>query len=156
MKKLHYQKLTEFLIANLPERYHRHFYSWMQNGKMINEGKQVTETGVEIAQIEYQAVYFFDQLPFKSISPYWLLALIQTWLNNQEQDEWPFREPNIPFEIDMIDDNTAEFTITIDFREPITAKKDKSGNLNIHGETYRLDEIEINIAEEFNLVAKVG
>ncbi|MGX2949366.1 phage tail protein [Ursidibacter sp. B-7004-1] len=149
MKKMLYQQLTDFLLTHLPQSYKANFYSWMENGKLINEGKQVTETGIEIAQLDYQAVLFFENLPFKEINPYELLALIQVWIN--EQDYYQFRDFETPFDIEMIDDVTAELTVTISFKEPITAEKDPTGKLLIAGERYKFDEINISVVEQIEL-----
>lgn len=152
MKRMLYQQLSDFLVKQLPESYQMNFYSWMENGKLINEGKQITATGLEIAQLDYQAVFYFEQLPFKEINPYKLLALIQVWIN--EKDEYPFREFPTEFNIEMIDDSTAELDITINFREPITAEQDSNGDLLIDGEYYRFDDITVNTAEQFEIKVK--
>lgn len=154
MRKMRYQQLTEFLLTQLPTRYHRNFYSFMQNGKLINEGRQVTETGVEVAQIEYQAVLYFDQLPFKEINPYNLLGLIQIWLN--EHDDWDYRSFETPFNIDILDDSTAELDITLTFREPITAVQDEAGNVLINEVKHRFDEIEVYTATEIDVAEVVA
>lgn len=153
MKKMRYQQLTDFLLSQLPEKYRKHFYSWMENGKLLNDGKQVTATGIEIAQIEYQAIFYFDQLPFKEINPYKLLALVQIWLN--ENDDWQYRDFQTPFNIEMIDDSTAELDITITFSEPITAEQDDLGDLMIDGECYRFDEVAVHTAQAIDVAVRI-
>lgn len=154
MKKMRYQQLTDHLLRHLPASYHANFYAWMENGKLRNEGKQVTEDGVEIAQLDYQAVFYFDKLPFRTISPYKLLALVQIWLN--EQDAWHYRDLETEFNIEMIDDNTAELEITLPFSEPMTAVQDDEGELLMAGERYRLDEIEVQTAETFEMTVEIA
>ena len=49
MKKMLYQQLTNFILSRLPESYHSKFYSEMDKGKIINEGRTMTEDGIDIA-----------------------------------------------------------------------------------------------------------
>ncbi|MCT8824372.1 phage tail protein [Glaesserella parasuis] len=155
MKKMLYQQLTDYVLEKLPDSYRQNLYSWMENGKLINEGGNVTQTGIVIAHIEYDSVLFFENLPFRKINPYKILAMIQIWLNENEYLRNVMDEYITPFDIEVIDENSAEFSLTIKFREPITAELDSNGDLEIDGERYRLDEIEINEASEFYLTMKV-
>ena len=151
MKKMLYQQLTDFLLAKLPESYRQNLYSWMEDGKLINEGGNVTQTGIVIAHIEYDAVLFFENLPFRKINPYKILAMIQIWLNENEYLRNVMDEYIAPFDIEVIDENSAEFSLTIKFREPITAELDSNGDLEIDGDKYRFDDIDVNVAEAFEV-----
>lgn len=148
MKKMRYQQLSDHLLKYLPEGYHANFYAWMEKGKLRNEGKQVTDTGLEIAQLDYEAVLFFDKLPFRTINPYKLLALVQVWLNEHGECN---RDFDSDFNIEMIDDSTAELDITLQFSEPITAERDDTGDLVIDGERYRFDEIDVQTVDVIDI-----
>lgn len=151
MKKMRYQQLSDHLLRHLPESYHANFYAWMEKGKLRNEGRQVTDSGVEIAQLDYEAVFFFDKLPFRTINPYKLLALVQVWLNEHGEYNRDFESD---VNIEMIDDNTAELDITLQFSEPITAERDDEGDLVIDGERYRFDEIDVQTVDVIDIALR--
>ncbi|UWZ92176.1 phage tail protein [[Pasteurella] aerogenes] len=156
MKKYLYQQLTEFLLTKLPKRYHKHFYSWMEDGKLINQGSKLTYNGIEVAHIRYKAVLWFDQFPFTEIDATLLMSLIQVWLNENDllRDTLDFHETD--FELEILDEKTADLIFMIDFQEPITAMRDPQGELSIEGENYRLDEIDVYCAQQIDVEVVKG
>lgn len=150
-----YQQLTDFLLGKLPKRYQANFESWIENGKLINQGKQVTADGVEIAHISYDAVLFFNEFPFVEIRPDYLMAWVQIWLNENDPMRDQLDQYETDFDIEMVSDELADLTFTIAFQEPLTAVKDSAGQLEIDGERYRLDEIEILTAQEIEIETDV-
>ena len=58
----------------------------------------------------------------------------------------------IEFELELLDDTTADLTFYIPFQEPITAVKNKKGNLIIDGENFELKELEIKTAKEIDIM----
>ncbi|THA08086.1 phage tail protein [Rodentibacter pneumotropicus] len=155
VKKMLYQQLTDFLLTKLPKRYHGNFYSWIEDGKLLNEGRQVTENGIEVCHLAYNGVFHFEALPFNEISPAYLMAFIQVWVNENDQMRDLLSYDEIPFDLDMIDDNTADLIFTIAFHEPLTAMEDKDGALKIDGVNYRLDEIDVFTAEYIDIVVNI-
>ncbi len=154
-RKMLYQQLTDFLLSKLPKRYQANFESWIENGKLINQGKQVTDEGVEIAHISYDAVLFFNEFPFVEIRPDYLMAWVQIWLNDNDPMRDNLDQYETDFDIEMVSDELADLTFTIAFQEPLTAVKDSAGQLEIDGERYRLDEIEILTAQEIEIETDV-
>ena len=154
-RKMLYQQLTDFLLRKLPKRYQANFESWIENGKLINQGKQVTDDGVEIAHISYDAVLFFNEFPFVEIRPDYLMAWVQIWLNDNDPMRDQLDQYETDFDIEMVSDELADLTFTIAFQEPLTAVKDSAGQLEIDGERYRLDEIEILTAQEIEIETDV-
>lgn len=154
VKRMLYQQLTDYLLDKLPRRYHGNFYSWIEDGKLIDVGRQVTDNGLEVCHLRYSGVFHFEALPFNEISPAYLMAFIQTWISENDPLRDALDESEIDFDLEIIDDNTADLIFTIHFREPLTAVKDEGGALEIEGEHYRLDEIEIYIADEIDVEVK--
>lgn len=154
-RKMLYQQLTDFLLSKLPKRYQANFESWIENGKLINQGKQVTDEGVEIAHISYDAVLFFNEFPFVEIRPDYLMAWVQIWLNDNDPMRDNLDQYETDFDIEMVSDELADLTFTIAFQEPLTAVKDSAGQLEIDGERYCLDEIEILTAQEIEIETDV-
>ncbi|NBH76376.1 phage tail protein [Rodentibacter pneumotropicus] len=155
VKKMLYQQLTDFLLTKLPKRYHGKFYSWMENGKLVNQGRQVTDNGIEICHIQYDGILFFDEFPFKEISPAYLMALIQIWLNEHDYMRDILDNHETPFDIEIINDDVADMSFTISFQEPLTAIEDGNGELEIDGTRYTLSEIEIFTADEIDIEVEI-
>ena len=155
VKKMLYQQLTDFLLTKLPKRYHGNFYSWMENGKLVNQGKQVTNNGIEICHIQYDGILFFNEFPFKEISPAYLMALIQILLNENDDMRDCLENYETPFDIEIINDDVADMSFTISFQEPLTAIEDKNGELDIDNKKYSLSTIDVWIAKEIELEAIV-
>lgn len=152
-----YQKLTSYLINNLPTRYRNHLNSWIDKGILINQGKQITVTGLELAHFRYTAVFLFDEFPYKKISASMVMALIQTWLNANDNLRCELDFAEIPVDIEIYDDETASITFDIEFQEPITANLDPTGNLEIDGQRFSLGSIDIyTTANELEIKARIS
>lgn len=154
MKPLLYQQLTKYLQSLLPESYRREFYSWIERGRIINQGADVTENSIELIHIRYNAVLYFDEFPYNQISPQELMVLIQGWLNTNDPMRCQLDLYETDFDLEILDDNTADLTFTIDFQEPITAVKNPQGMITVNGEKYALDEIEVNVADDISVQFK--
>lgn len=150
--KMRYQKLADYLLVQLPSRYSQHFYTWIERGKLINQGKNITDNGIEIAHIEYDAVFYFNELPFKEINAVELMVFIQLWLNDNDPMRYRIDDYESPFELEMINDEVANLSFTLRFIEPITAVKDKQGKLEINGERYTIEQVAVYTASEIHLI----
>lgn len=143
-----YKKLTSHILQFLPKGYQANFYSWIEDGKILNEGRNVTTYGIEVAHLEYRAELFFHQLPFTKIDPQKLMVVIQTWLNEQDiMRDW-VDNYEIPFDLDIIDDTTADLSFSIQFREPILANEVDKSDLIIDGQYYEITPIDIHYTAE--------
>ncbi|BBF16026.1 hypothetical protein CHBNV3_10290 [Haemophilus influenzae] len=121
----------------------------------MNQGKQVTNNGIEICHIQYDGILFFNEFPFKEISPAYLMALIQIWLNENDDMRDCLDNYETPFDIEIINDDVADMSFTISFQEPLTAIEDKNGELDIDNKKYSLSTIDVWIAKEIELEAIV-
>lgn len=151
VKEMKYQELTKHILSKIPDRYRRNFYSWIEDGYLINQGKNITEKGIEIAHLEYTAILFFDEFPYRELSATYLMAIIQLWLNENDELRDIQDEYKIKIDLDILDEKIADLTFSIQFLEPITAIEDNSGNLEIEGKKYRLNEIEITLVNDIDI-----
>lgn len=151
-----YQQLTDFLVKTLPSRYQKHLYSWIDNGRLINEGKQLTENGLILSTIEYDAIIYFDDFPFVEINPEQIMASLQIWLNEHSKSHCFYDEYQTPFDLSLMDDKTAKLQFTVKFREPLEAVKSETGNLIIDGNRYQLENVEICTAEQVNVKGNIA
>lgn len=145
--KMQYHHLTDHLLAHLPAQYHGNFYSWLVKGKMLNNGGNITaETAdfpkhsIQICQVEYEALFWFEALPFKEIDPLELLTRINVWLAENDVDYLELNH-EFPFEIEPVDDATVDLTLTVTFRENILGVEDENGNIANNGRKYRFSDV---------------
>lgn len=118
MIKLKYQQLTDYLLEFLPQAYHGNFYSWIDQGDILNEGKTVTEQGEILFYLEYSATLYLHEFPYRQINPMQLMALLNDWINN-DHERCVVDNYKTPFDLEIIDDQLADLSFNIDFREPI-------------------------------------
>lgn len=147
-----YQQLLVFLQQKLPARYRKNLLAWMESGTLIDQGKNVTAEGIEIAHIRYKATFLFNELPFNQLSVAEIMANIQVWLNENDELRYQLDFAEIGFDVEIYDDSTADLTFDIEFQEPITAIKSERGKLIIDGENYQINPIPIYVAEEVEVI----
>lgn len=147
-----YQRLLGFLQQQLPIRYRKNLLAWIESGTLIDQGKNVTDEGVEIAHIRYKATFLFNELPFNQLNVAEIMANIQVWLNENDELRYQLDFAEIGFDVEIYDDSTADLTFDIEFQEPITAIKSERGKFNIDGVNYQINSIPIYIAEEVEVI----
>lgn len=149
-----YQRLLGFLQQQLPIRYRKNLLAWIESGTLIDQGKNVTAEGVEIAHIRYKATLLFNELPFNQINVAEIMANIQLWLNENDELRYQLDFADTDFDVDIYDDDTADLTFIVEFQEPITATATPPAKdtLMIDGISYRINPIEIYIAEEVEVI----
>lgn len=147
-----YQKLLSFLQQQLPARYRKNLLAWIESGSLIDQGRNVTDEGIEIAHIRYKATFLFNELPFNQLNVAEIMANIQVWLNENDELRYQLDFAEIGFDVEIYDDSTADLTFDIEFQEPITAIKSERGKLIIDGENYQINPIPIYVAEEVEVI----
>ncbi|KGQ51394.1 hypothetical protein JL12_03685 [Gallibacterium anatis 10672-6] len=147
-----YQQLLGFLQQQLPNRYRKNLLAWIESGSLIDQGRNVTDEGIEIAHIRYKATFLFNELPFNQLNVAEIMANIQIWLNTNDEMRSLLDFSEIGFDVEIYDDSTADLTFDIEFQEPITAIKSERGKLNIDGVNYQINSIPIYIAEEVEVI----
>lgn len=147
-----YQQLLGFLQQQLPTRYRKNLLAWIDSGNLIDQGKNVTDEGIEIAHIRYKATFLFSELPFNQLNVAEIMANIQIWLNANDEMRSLLDFSEIGFDVEIYDDSTADLTFDIEFQEPITAIKSERGKLIIDGENYQINPIPIYVAEDVEVI----
>lgn len=152
--KMKYQQLTDHILQHLPPTYRANFYSGISQGKLLNIGKNITVDSRQVGQIESEVFFWFEALPFREISPEKIMAIIQIWLDQYDEIAEQLDIYEVPFEITHVDDNTVDLEFTLKFHDSLCAVEDENGDLEIDGKKYRLDEVEINWAEQIIVKTK--
>lgn len=113
--------------------------SWCESFKLIPNCKNLGH-GYRICVCEYKAVFVLEK--YKKL-PDLPLVLISVWLleNDTTRSEQKLDSPSV--EIDMEDDNTADITVEITFREEITLVEDVNGIIFFHGKRWKIFEVEV-------------
>ncbi|WP_418139202.1 phage tail protein [Oceanimonas smirnovii] len=130
----------------LPAKCHKDFDAWMQNGTLQLTPKD-GGTGVELARLNYQAVFMVEDLPFRELDPAVVLATVAAWLQDHDTDRERLELPDPDYDVEPIDEHSADLTISVLFSEPLLMVPDAAGPIRYGGERYRLAPYEIWVAE---------
>lgn len=131
--------------------------SWVDNPEIQIVGKQLGNGSVLLYRQRYDAVIIIERWPHKTLPAELLFAQLAAWLIENDGDD--VRSDNseavIKPEVDVLDDETADIVITIDFIEDVTIRQSAAGTIVYDGGTYALDDPDILYAEEGDLIAEV-
>lgn len=137
--------ISEFLIGlNLVAA--EQIDPWADQMKITPAGTSKGAGGTIIFRNEYVAVIFIERYPHKVHSPNLLWAHISAWLMDNDGDRFDQRDASIKIEVDILDDETADVMISIDFIEEVGIVEDSGGDIRLDGKYWRLDEPEIYYA----------
>ena len=150
--RLIYQKLTDYLVNILPEAYRGNFYSWMDDGKIVDDGRKITEQGEILFYLTYKAELLLHEFPFRQISPMWLMAKIKLAIDELDLEQYRLDRHEIDFDLNIIDEKTADLGFTIEFTEPVyITETDEQGEIDINGKQYNFEQPTEQFAEQINL-----
>ncbi len=139
------------LLRVLPAKSHKTLDSWMENGTIRLEPKNMGPTGVDVAWLTYQAVFTIEQLPFRELDPTIVLAAVASWV--QEND--PFREKfaldDPEYAVTPNDEKTADLEIQLAFTEPLRLIEHLQGRINWVGKRWEVGPYEIWVADHIDL-----
>jgi len=142
--------LTEAVSAALPQKCRADLESWMENGSLqicpIDMG-----LGVNVARLQYDALFLIERLPFRVVDPAIILAVVAAWLQDYDTDREMMNLPDPSYAVVQNDDNTADLEISIQFSEPLRLVPDEAGPVPYQGQRYRVASYEIWIAEHGTL-----
>ncbi|MGI1677566.1 MAG: phage tail protein [Cellvibrionaceae bacterium] len=142
MKALHAAILQTGLLAA------EQLDSFMESAPMIPQGSKIGE-GIELFSCTYRAVYEIERLEGDN-APL-LLAAVCAWLldndSDREDDEldWP------EIDIDTNDTTTADIELSLLFKESLFLVPDANGAIHYGGETWRIDQPVIDVADHTNV-----
>lgn len=143
--------LSEFLIGlNLFDA--NDFDSWAENPDLQPSSKDFGNGAFETCRHTYKAVFYIERFPHKRHDPALLYAHLTTWLQQNDVDRFDRSEAKVIIDVAVLDAQSVELTIEIDFAETVTIKEDPSGSITFNGKTYGLAPAEIWIAEQGDIV----
>lgn len=140
------QALSGAIKATLPAKCHKDFDAWMQDGTIKLTPKS-GGTGLQLARLEYQAVFQIEDLPFHELDPALVLATVAAWLQDFDTERERFELPDPEYLVEPIDEGTADLAITVQFSEPLYLLPDALGPITYSGQRYSVAPYEIWVAE---------
>lgn len=140
------QALSGAIKTLLPAKCHKDFDAWMQNGTLRLTPKH-GGNGLQLARLDYQAVFLIEELPFKELDPALVLATVAAWLQDHDTERERLELPEPEYDVDPIDDRTADLAISVQFSEPLYLQPDAAGPIAYGGQHYRVAPYEVWVAE---------
>lgn len=151
------QALHAELLRVLPAKCHKRLDSWMENGTIKLEPRNMGPTGVDVAWLTYQAVFTIEQLPFRELDPAILLAAVAAWVQEHDEVRGQLDLPDPEYAVTPNDEQTADLEIQLPFAEPLRLIEHPQGPINWLGKRWNVAPYDIWVAEQIDLnVAGTG
>ncbi|MGX5217843.1 phage tail protein [Pseudomonas segetis] len=141
MNKL--RALTSHLIERrlvLPEQ----LDSWAEQVSLPLYWKP-SEQGLHMGDMRYRAVIVLERF---ADHPGRLMALVGSWLENNDTNREDDNLPPPTFEIDQLDADTADVELQLDFIEPQHLAEDPDGEIEAFGKRWAFVPFDLWIADE--------
>lgn len=135
----------------LPAKCRQKLDSWMEDGTIRLESRNMGPTGVDVAWLTYQAVYTVEQLPFREINPAIVLASVAAWVQENDQFREQFGLGDPEYAVTPNDEKTADLEIQLTFTEPLRLVEHQNGPINWMGKRWNVAPYEIWVADHIDL-----
>ncbi len=145
------QALHAELLRVLPAKCHKRLDSWMENGTIKLEPRNMGPTGVDVAWLTYQAVFTIEQLPFRELDPAILLAAVAAWVQEHDEVRGQLGLPDPEYAVTPNDEQTADLEIQLPFAEPLRLIEHPQGPINWLGKHWNVAPYDIWVAEQIDL-----
>ena len=147
------EHLTEYIVSHLRSNVlDNKIDSWQENGSIVPNGEDKGNGGYVACHWKYNAVISVEEFPHQLLDPRNLFALVACWLHDHDIDrnEEELEDPSLS--VDVISHEAADVSIELELIEPIEMIPDPEGMITWRGETYRVQAVPIDTAEEAELV----
>lgn len=145
-------ELTAAIRAVLPHKCRPHLDSWMENGTISLQPRDMG-TGVNVGQLQYDAVFSIEALPFRAYDPAIVLAVVAAWLQDNDDIREQLELGDPQYVVTPNDDDTADLEITVTFSEPLRLVPDDNGPVNYGGKRWSVQQYDIFVAESGTITA---
>ncbi|MEI4968846.1 phage tail protein [Aeromonas caviae] len=139
------------LLRVLPAKCHKRLDSWMENGTIKLEPRNMGPTGVDVAWLTYQAVFTIEQLPFRELDPAILLAAVAAWVQEHDEVRGQLDLPDPEYAVTPNDEQTADLEIQLPFAEPLRLIEHPQGPINWLGKRWNVAPYDIWVAKQIDL-----
>jgi hypothetical protein len=135
--------LTTFLLERnlvLPEQ----LDSWAEKVNLALIWKH-TEQGLRMGDMRYQAVILIERF---ADHPGRLMALLGSWLENHDSNRADLDLADPSFDIEQLDDDTADVEINLEFNEPQYLAEAADGEIEAFGKRWEFVPFDLWVAED--------
>ena len=139
------------ILRVLPAKCHKRLDSWMENGTIRLEPKNMGPTGVDVAWLTYQAVFTVEQLPFRELDPAIVLASVAAWVQENDKFREQFELADPEYAVTPNDEKTADLEIQLAFTEPLRLIEHPKGPINWMGKRWNVAPYEIWVADHIDM-----
>jgi hypothetical protein len=137
--------ITEFLLGlNLVAA--EQIDSWVEDPEIVPAGTVTTRDALVIYRQNYTAVIAIERYPHRVHPAELLFAHISAWLIEHDGDRFDNQDAKITTDVEIMDDDTADITISIDFSEEVEVVQDPGGPIYLNGFHWRLADADIHYA----------
>ncbi|MGF1702953.1 phage tail protein [Photobacterium makurazakiensis] len=147
------EHLTDYIVNHLnTDVLNNKIDAWQENAQLILNGEDRGNGGYVICHWRYRVVLHIEEFPHQILDPRYLLALIACWLGDfdTERDEYDMGDPEIA--VDVISHEAADVSVELELMEPVEMIPDPMGMISWKGQTYRVQAVQIDTAEEAELI----
>lgn len=118
--------------------------SWMESGKLDPANKKMGAS-LLVCRCHYTAIFSIEGF---TGNPDLLFVLVCTWLmiNDTQRDDYELPAPDI--DIDILDNDSADIEIQIEFKEDIHIVPSTTGTIEYDGQQWALGASEVHTVEE--------
>ncbi|AVK08539.1 phage tail protein [Pseudomonas aeruginosa] len=100
------------------------------------------ERGLRLGDMRYRAVVILERL---ADHPARLMALVGSWLENNDQDRDGLPDP--VFDVEQMDRDLADVELAVEFIEPVHLAEDPAGEIEAFGQRWAFVPFDLWIAE---------
>lgn len=126
--------------------------AWVENLKIVPAGTVTSHNSIVVCRQTYTGVIFIERYPHKRLPPELLFALVSAWLMEHDGDRFDEKDADITTDVEIMDDETADIDIGVEFSEDIEIVEWPGGPIELKGQRYQLRELAINYAETGEVV----
>ncbi|WP_429076424.1 phage tail protein [Aeromonas hydrophila] len=139
------------LLRVLPAKCHKSLDSWMEEGNIRLEPRNMGPTGVNVGWLTYRAVYTVEQLPFREMNPAILLATVAAWVQEHDEFREQYQLPDPEYGVTPNDEQTADLEIQVEFTEPLCLIEQEDGPIHWNDTCWNVAPYDIWVAEQIDL-----
>ena len=127
--------------------------SFVDDPRIVPSGKVKSgdRESVLLYRQSYTATINVDRYPHEVHSAELLFAHVATWLLTHDKNRDEIAKPDI--NVEVLEDNTADIEISIEFEEDVYGVEDPAGSIKLDGKNYRLADPVVDYAETGEVTA---
>ncbi|HHX6865369.1 TPA: phage tail protein [Pseudomonas aeruginosa] len=105
------------------------------------------ERGLRLGDMHYRAVVILERL---ADHPARLMALVGSWLENNDQDRDGLPDP--VFDVEQMDRDLADVELAVEFVEPVHLAEDPTGEIEAFGQRWAFVPFDLWVAEHGEVI----